>query len=411
MPKYTYSARNQKGEYVSGSEDAENSDVLITRLQLRGLFVTGIKAQAEAKETESVPVRPAARRFSHRGIKQEDLTLFARQLATILGSGVPLLKSLNAIVRQVDSRNFCSIVEKITVDVEAGLSLRDALAVHPKVFSPLWVNLVETGEASGNLPLVLERLANYLEKRASFRRKIVSALVYPAILMCVAVIAIIIFVLVIIPRFTEIFKGFDIVLPLPTRILIFLSDTIRQKIHLIFIGFGGIIFAARKFVRNKKGKAAFDRFVFKVPVLNDFLRVSETEKFTSTMATLLESGVPILYALDIAERSVDNTLVQQIVREVNDCVREGKSLVQPLEKSNFFSPLVVQMVSIGEEIGELDKMFQKVASFYEEILEIKITRFTILFEPLMIVFMGIIIGTMVVSMFLPIFQIANLGSR
>lgn len=410
MPRFTFNARNQDGERVIGTEEAESPDVLITRLQLRGLFVTGVKAEAIEKQDKSKRrVVKKERKFSHRGIKQDDLTLFARQLATILSSGVPLLRSLTAIVRQVDSKKFCSIVENIIADVEAGFSFRDALAKNPKVFSSLWINLIETGEASGNLPMILERLANYLEKRASFKRRIVSAMVYPIILFAVAILAIIIFMIVIIPRFTEIFTGFDIELPLPTKVLMFISKFIREKFLLIFSGIGGIIFAFRKFVRTKKGKVLFDKFVFRIPILNDYLQLSETEKFSSTIATLLESGVPILYALDIAERSVDNTVVQGIIKNVNDNVREGKSVVQPLEKSGFFSPMVIQMVSIGEEIGELDKMFGRIASFYAEILEIQIGRFTTMFEPLMIVFMGVVIGGMVISMFLPIFQIATIG--
>lgn len=417
MPVFDYNARNQQGEKVSGTEEAESSDVLLTRLQMRGLFVTSVKQQTQAAVTKAGDkakakiVAQRANKMTHSGVKEEDLTLFARQLATILGSGVPLLKSLNAILRQVDSKKFYDMVTKISSDVEAGFSFRDAMAKYPKIFTPLWVNLVETGEASGNLPLVLERLANYLETRAAFKRKIISAMVYPIILFSVAALAIIIFVLIIIPKFTDIFKGFDIELPLPTRILIAISGFARKNIMYLVFAIIAAVFAFKRIVRNKQGKRLVDSFVFKIPILSDYLHLAETEKFTSTMATLLESGVPILYALEIAERSVDNVLVQAIIKNVNDNVREGRSLVQPLEEGGFFSPMVIQMVSIGEEIGELDKMFKRIAAFYSELMEVKITRFTAMFEPLMIVFMGIVIGGMVISMFLPIFQIANIGGK
>lgn len=411
MAKFTYSARDHQGQRVTGSDEAASADILISRLQLKGLFITGITAEPEKAADKEIKSKPLVHKFSHTGVKEEDLTLFARQLSTILGSGVPLLKSLNAILRQVDSRKFYSMLEEVTANVEAGFSLRDALAKYPRVFPALWLNLIETGEASGSLPAVLEKLAGYLEVKAAFKRKIVSAMVYPMILMFVALTAIVVFILVIVPKFTEIFKGFDIQLPLATKILIFISEFLQKKFFLIFISIGSIIFLFRRFVQTKQGKALFDEFILKVPVLNDFITIAETERFCSTMATLLESGVPIIYCLEIAESSVGNSVVQRVIAEVKANVTEGKSLVEPLEKSGFFPPMVVQMISIGEEIGELDKMLNKIANFYSELLENRVTRLTVMFEPLMIIVMGAIIGGMVVSMFLPIFEIANIGTK
>lgn len=410
MKKFIFTARNQQGKMITGNEEAESADALVNRLQLRGLLITNIKSQAETEARIFPKVKFSnAHKFSHYRIKEEDLTLFGRQLATAIGSGVPLLKSMNIIIRQLASQRLSGILNTIIDDVGSGLSFRDALAKHPKVFSNLWINLVETGEASGNLPLVLERLVVYLEARAAFKRKIVSALIYPIILTIVAIGAIVIFLVAIVPRFVTIFAGFKQKLPGPTQALVFVSNLLTQNFPFIFIGICGILIMGYLYFKSKTGKTHFDYFVISAPVLKEFFRLSEIERFASGMSTLLESGVPILFALEIAERSSGNFLVQDIIRGVKEDVREGKPLVGPMEESGFFPPMITQMINIGEEIGELDKMFKKIAAFYSDMLETKITRLTTLFEPIMIVIMGVVIGGMVISMFLPIFSIANIG--
>lgn len=410
--RFVFTARNQAGGVITGNEEAESADVLINRLHLRGLTVTDVRVQSE----QDAIVKPKAksqfskaRRFSHNRIKEDDLILFGRQLAIALSSGVSLLKSLDIILRQVDSKKLHNIITNIVGGVESGLSFRDALAKYPKAFSSLWINMVETGEASGNLPIVLDRLAHYLETRAAFKRKIVSAMIYPFILMIVASAAITFFLLYIVPKFTEIFKSFDTTMPVPTQILIFVSAALRKNFLVLFFAIGGIIFSVNKYIKTRRGKSLFDNFILRIPLFSEFFRLSEIEKFCSSMSTLLESGVPILYALEISESSSNNTVVQDIIRNVRDKVREGRPLMEPMEESGFFPPMVSQMVNMGEEIGELDKMFKKVSTLYSEILETQVIRFTAMFEPLMIVFMGFVIGSMVISMFLPIFEIANIG--
>lgn len=411
MSKFTFTARNQSGKIVTGDEEAESVDSLVNRLQLRGLLVTNIKLSGQVKAAAQAQVKAdKGVRFNHTKIREEDLILLGRQLATALGAGVPLLKSLEVILRQLNSRRLYEIVGNVVKDVSSGFSLRDSLAKYANVFSNLWLNLVETGEASGNLPFVLERLAHYLEVKASFKRKIVSALIYPVILMAVALIAIAVFLMVIVPKFAAIFTEVAVEMPLPTKVMIYLSDFLREKFLFIFIGIVGILIFIRQYRKSRSGKKLFDNLIFKIPIFNDFFILTEIEKFCSSMATLLESGVPILYSLEISERSSGNVYIQDIIKKVKDGVREGKPLVAPLEESSFFPPMVTQMVNMGEEIGELDKMFKKLANYYTEILEIQVTRFTTIFEPMMIVFMGVIIGVMVVSMFLPIFQLANIGS-
>jgi type IV pilus assembly protein PilC len=270
---------------------------------------------------------------------------------------------------------------------------------------------VETGEASGNLAIVLEQLANYLEQKAEFKRKIISATIYPVILFFVAVGAIFFFVMFIIPKFTDLFSGFGIQLPFLTRVMVNLSEFIRRRFLIGVIGFIGLFFILRLIIRTPQGRKRFDQLKFKLPLLGRFFKTLVTERFTSEISTLIESGVPILYALEITERSIGNKVVEEIIRDVKSNVREGRSFAKPLEESGFFPPMVVQMVSIGEEIGEVSKMLKRVSSFYAKAIETFISRMTAMFEPLMLIFMGAIIGVIVISMFLPIFQIATVGAK
>jgi len=293
--------------------------------------------------------------------------------------------------------------------MEAGLSFHEALAAHPKVFSGLWINLIESGEASGNLAVVLSRLAAYLEKEAAFKSKVISALIYPMILTLAGVGALLFLSLKIVPAFAEIFKGFDITLPVLTQLLVNVSDFLKKKIMVLFLFSGAGIFIFRKYIQTKSGRLNFEKFQFKLPVFGEFFLSYNIEKFSSEMATLLESGVPILYSLEISGRSVNNLTMADIIRKIKDDVREGKPMREALERSGFFEPMVVQMVSIGEEIGELPQMFKRINSFYQEYCDTFLARFISMFEPLVLVFIGGVIGVMVVGMFLPIFELAKIG--
>jgi type IV pilus assembly protein PilC len=325
-----------------------------------------------------------------------------------LGAGVTILKSLDIISQQVASRRLYNIIKVLQTDMEAGLRLHEAMAKHPNVFTELWVNLVESGEASGNLAMVLSRLAGYLERDAAFKKKLISALIYPSILLFAGLGALLFLTIKIIPTFVELFKGFDIELPFLTKILVAVSDFIRKYILVITVGGVVLYFMLRRYIATRIGRRNFEKFLFGLPAFGDFFRVLVIERFTSEMATLVESGVPILYSLEIAEHSVGNLTLGEVIRNIKDEERDGKTLSQPLEKSGFFEPMVVQMVSIGEEIGELPNMFKRLNAFYQEYIDTFLTRFNSMFEPFMLVFMGIIIGIMVIGMFLPIFQISQI---
>jgi type IV pilus assembly protein PilC len=292
--------------------------------------------------------------------------------------------------------------------MEAGLSFHEALAAHPKIFTDLWINLVESGEASGNLAVVLSRLASYLEKEAEFRNKIISALVYPAILTVVGFGALLFLSLKIVPSFAEIFKSFNITLPWLTQMLVNTSDFLKKNIVYIFLAGVAGFFIIQQYIHTKSGRLNFEKFQFKLPVFGEFFLAFNIEKFSSEMSTLLESGVPILYSLEISGRSVDNLIMSDIIRKIKDDVREGKPMRDSLERSGFFDAMVIQMVSIGEEIGELPQMFKRINSFYQEYCDTFLTRFVSLFEPFVLVFIGGVIGLMVIGMFLPIFELAKI---
>lgn len=412
MPKFFFVARDRSGEKKSGAEEAATQEEAISRIQSRGLLIINIiPEQGEGKDSQMPAAEGSGagkRRRWHYGVKNEDLALFCRQLATLLGAGVTILKSLDIIAQQISSRRLYGVIRDLQKKMEAGLTFHEALAKHPVVFPELWVNLVESGEASGNLAVVLSRLASYLERSAAFKGKIISALMYPMILFVVSFLALTFLTIKIIPTFAEIFKGFNMKLPALTRGLIGFSNFIRGNILVIIIIVVVGVTMLKSYIKTESGRRKFETLKFKLPVFGDFFRAMIMERFSSEMATLIESGVPILYSLEITEHSVNNLVVGDIIRQIKDGVRDGKSLSNPIAKSGFFDPMLTQMVSIGEEIGELSEMFKRINAFYFEAVETYLARFTALFEPLMLVFMGLVVGVMVIGMFLPIFQLTNL---
>jgi type IV pilus assembly protein PilC len=401
MPFFKYVARDKSGKLIEDTVETVSQEDLLNSLQAKGLFIISMGIVSKVKEVREV------RRHYHRGVKINDLIMFSKELATLLGSGVTLIKSLDILCKQIESQILLYAVEQIKKDVEGGYTFQNALKKHTKIFSEFWIHLVETGEASGHLPASLEQLAGYLEESAALRKKIVSAMVYPVILVCVAVVAIAIFLLKIIPIFSEIFKGFNVELPLLTQIVISLSIVVR-KYFLIFTGLCVVsFFIAKKYISTEVGKWQFDALKFKLPLIGPLMQEISTERFASGLSTLIKSGVPILHALEIAEKTVGNKIMEQALRDVKTAVKEGKGMAQTMQNNPLFSPLVVQMIGVGEEIGELGKMLDRISVFYKERVNTFINRLTTMFEPLVLVFMGVIVGILVVAMFMPIFSISS----
>jgi len=416
MPKFFYIARDASGQKITDSDEAQNADELIDRLHAKELIVINIASEANKDQLSSSSIKGAERSkqqaFKHYGIRNDDLVVFCRQLATLLGAAVTILKSLDTISKQVSSRRLYNVILDMQRNMEAGLSLHETMAKHPKVFSDLWINLVETGEASGNLALILNRLATYLERSAYFRKKMISNLIYPGILMAASVGALLFLTVKIIPTFAEIFKGFNITLPTMTRLLISASFFIR-KFLLVGVGIiiAVIVFVIRPYINTKDGRMRYESMKFKLPLFGEFYRALVVERFSSGMSTLIESGIPILYSLEITEHSVGSLIMTDIIRKIKEEVRSGKSLSSTLEESRFFEPMVVQMLAVGEEVGDLPQMFKRINAFYQEYVETFLSRITTIFEPIVLIFMGVVIGFMVIGMFVPIFQIATIGGR
>lgn len=409
MPKFSYISRKTTGERESGVIEGPSQDEVLFQLQKRGLLVTSIipfdlnkKEPSFTKDTKA----KEKKQFSHNGVTANDLVLFSRQLSMLLSAGVSLLRSLDIVSKQVDSKKLFTVINQIRQDMEAGRTLKDSVGKFPEIFDALWVNLIETGEASGNLPTVLDKLAYYLEETMSFQRKIISALMYPGILLLVSLLAVFFFVVKIVPTFSKILTSFGVELPLPTKILIGISDFLTKKFFLLAAIITVFVFLFKFFSKRPPLNRAIEEFKFKVPIFGDFFRFLFLERFATTMAILIESGVPILYALEISERSAGSMKMAETIAFIKKSVKEGRSMAVPMEKSDFFTPMVIQMVSIGEEIGELSNMLKRIAKFYQEYLETFVIRLATIFEPLMVVFMGFVIGAMVISIFLPIFSLA-----
>jgi len=401
MALFRYIARDKSGKVINEVLESASRDGLIDNLQARGLYIVSVDLAAELKKATKL------KRRYHRGIKAMDLIMFSRELATLLSSGVTLIKSLDILCKQTESQTLLHAVEQVKKDIEGGYTFQNALKKHPKIFTDFWIHLVETGEASGHLPLSLDQLAIYLEESAELKKKITSAMVYPVILMCVAGAAIGIFLLKIIPIFSDIFKGFNVELPLLTRIVIGVSNVVRKYFLFVAMGIGLLVFLFKQYTSREAGRMQFDALKLKLPILGPVMLEIATERFASGLSMLIKSGVPILHALDIAEKTAGNKVVEKELSGVKTAVRDGKGIAQTMQDSAIFSPLAVQMIGIGEEIGELGKMLEKIATFYKERVATFVDRLTSMFEPLVLVFMGVVVGVLVIAMFMPIFSISS----
>jgi type IV pilus assembly protein PilC len=407
MADFLYKARDSDGNLVQGTMIADTQGEVIEILQRRGLLITSVNEIVAKKKGKLLDLKFGKKIALSSRVKTDDLCIFARQLGTLLNAGVPLLRSLAVLGKQISSAPLKDAVEKIKEDIQGGSTLKDALAKHPKVFSSFWVNLVGTGEASGQLPSVLEQIAQYFESSGELQRKVVSALTYPAILMTVCIGAILVFVMKIVPVFAEMFDSFGTDLPPVTQLVVDLSDFMSKFSVPIVIAIPVGIFFFNKLIKTDKGRLYFDQFRLKMPVFGFLFRNIAIANFARGLGTMISSGVPILYALEIVTKTVGNRVVEDALEMVKDSVRDGKSIAEPLEQCGIFPPMVVLMVNVGEETGELADMLKHVAVFYEERISMVVERLSALLEPFMLVFMGGLVGFLVIAMFLPIFKLAT----
>lgn len=411
MPKFYVTYKDQSGKAKTSVIDTKDSNSAVATIQGQGCFVVSVQPLEEVHKSSSpssgINKALQQRKFSRNKASLQDIVVFARQLATMLEAGVPLLRSLTVIFDQIESRQLAGVVANVRNDIEQGFSFSKALEKHPAVFGQLWVSLVEVGEASGTMPRVLNKLTEYAEESVKFQSQLFGALVYPAVLCFIVSGAVLCFALFIGPIFEKVFLNMNISLPLITVLMLGLFKFIQTQFILIAAAIAGLIYLYKAYLKTPIGRWQTEMLLYNLPVVGNIYRLVVVEKFTSQMAILIESGVPILYALEISERLVDNMVCGAVLKDVRESVREGKLLADSLEKSTFFPSMAVQMIRVGEETGELSKMLGHVATFYKGQVQDFMKNMSVLIEPFMLVIMGGIIGTMVIAMFLPLLSLST----
>lgn len=401
MSHYRYTAKDKSGQALSGVLEGKSEAEIAETLHKKDLIIVSIQ------ETKK---RPAKAKSSAK-IKLDELVVFSRQLATMIDAGIPLVQALGILSEQIENKGLKDVVVAIRQDIEAGMSFCDALAKHPGAFSEFFINMTRAGEASGMLDQVLDRLATYLEKTAALTRKVKSSLVYPAVVISMAIIITAVLLLKVVPTFKGIFDMLGGQLPLPTRVLIGVSDILRHYFVFAVIFFIGLSFLFKKYISTEKGRYQFDAQKLKFPVLGPLFRKVAIAKFSRTFSTLVKSGVAVLNALEIVAKTSGNKIVEEAVLNCRTAVRNGESIARPLAKSGVFPPIVCRMIGVGEQTGQLEKMLSKIADFYDEQVDAAVAGLTSMIEPLVIAFLGVIIGGIVISLFLPVFKITELIAK
>jgi type IV pilus assembly protein PilC len=399
MPIYKWEGKTAKGLVKKGEMEAPNEAAI--RIHLRQQNIIPTKISSKAKEINiSLP-------FLKKKVKQRAVAIFTRQLATMIDAGLPLVQSLEALSSQQDSKVFKNIIREIREDVEAGSTFAGALKKHPTTFNELYTNLVVAGEEGGILDTILNRLAAYIEKAEALKKKVKSALVYPSTIVAVAVIVVIILMVFVIPVFETMFQSAGQSLPLPTVIVLTISKMIKKYIVFFVPAFILLIFLFRRYYKTDSGRAVVDRLLLRLPIFGPLFRKIAVARFSRTLGTLVSSGVPILDGLSIVSRTAGNRAIETAIMNARASIREGETIADPLGRSGHFPPMVIQMIAVGESTGALDGMLSKIAEFYEDEVDVAVANLTSLLEPLLMMFLGVVIGGVVIAMYLPIFNMAN----
>jgi type IV pilus assembly protein PilC len=397
MPMFEYTARSQTGQIQKGQMDVASKDDVSSYLRKNRLILVSVReAPKQIKLSMGGP-----------RVKTRDVVIFTRQFATMINAGLPLVQSLNILAAQTENKTLAEVTRAVVYDVESGNTLADAFSKHPKAFSQLYVNMVAAGEAGGILDTILLRLATFLEKNDALVRKVKGAMIYPGVIMTVAGGAITVLLVFVIPTFQNMFASANLELPLPTRVVIGMSNFLIGYWWAILLGIGGIIFAIRSYYATAPGRLQIDSLLLKAPVLGDVIRKSAVSRFTRTLGTLVSSGVSILEGLEITAKTAGNQVVHDAVMMSRQSIAGGETIAAPLEKSKVFPPMVISMIAVGEQTGGLDEMLSKIADFYDEEVDVAVSALVSLMEPAMIVLLGVIVGGMVIAMYLPIFDMMN----
>ena len=402
MPVYEYKALDKSGRNRKGIIDAESEKSARKKLRTSGSYPIYVRESSAKSKKKNGGNRLRLSFFDR--VKSREVHIFTRQLATLLGAKIPLVPSLSSLIAQTTNPAFKTIIAQIKESVNEGNTLTVALAEHPKVFSNIYVNMIRAGEASGSLDVVLERLADFGEKQEALKGRLTSALIYPSVMAVICVGVLVILVTYIVPNITRVFDEMEQVLPLPTRILIGLSDFLKNYWIIVIALIVAAGFAVRFFVRTNYGKRAWDRLLLKLPLVGKVLQKIILARFASTLGSLLESGVGLIASMEIVKTIVDNSQIAEVIDDAVIQIREGKSMTNSLGSSEWFPPIFVQMIAVGEQSGALEEMLQKVSGAYEREVEASVMAMTALLEPIMIVVMGLVVGGIILSILLPIFE-------
>jgi len=398
MPVWVWEGRTKTGETRRG--EVEASDESSVQQRLRAMALSNVKIRKK-------PMSLNFKMPGIGGIGQKDLVIFTRQFATMIDAGLPLVQCLEILAGQLDNLAFREVLSKVKTKVESGSTLADALADHPKVFDTLYTQLVAAGEIGGILDTILNRLAQYIEKNEKLKSKVKGAMVYPSIVLIVAVGVTTVLLLFVTPTFEKMFKDFGGALPAPTQFVVDLSKALQHYgIYILAVVIAAVV-AFKTWVRSKRGRQQWDAFVIRTPIFGPLIRKVAVARFTRTLGTMISSGVPILDALEVVAKTAGNTVVEKAIRYTREKIAEGKTIVQPLGETKVFPPMVVQMIGVGEATGAMDQMLTKIADFYDDEVDAAVAALTSMIEPVMMVFLGGVVGGFLVAMYLPIFSIAG----
>ena len=401
MATFVYKVRDRSGKIFTGNMEGENRNSVVSRLREMDYFITSV-----SEKRGNILFSKQINIF--KSIKLRDLTIFYRQFATMVNAGLTLVNSLDILTEQVENKALADNIKVVKADVEAGSTLADAMAKFPQVFSELYISMVRAGEIGGVLDEILNKIADLMEKEFALRQKIKSAMSYPIFVSGAAVIMAIFMLTFILPQFVGVFDQFGGKLPALTQFFVTLTILFNRFWYIFFIIFAALIFTFLSFIKTPNGKLIFDRFKLNAPIIGEINRKSAIARFTRILGTLIKSGVPILEALQVSSNAIGNLVISGAVLSAKTKIKEGQSISGPLAASGAFPPMVTQMIMVGEESGELEEMLVNVAKFYDEEVDRSVEKLTSIIEPLMMVFIGLTIGTMIIAMYLPIFNMVNL---
>ncbi|MFC1866592.1 type II secretion system F family protein [Thermodesulfobacteriota bacterium] len=396
---YTWVAETRKGRKLKGEVEAASEQIAQSQLRKRNLKVLKLKPKPKDIFENLSFMQPK--------VTNKDIVIFTRQFSTMIDAGLPLVQGLNILAEQAENPTFRSILKQLTKDVEGGSTLAEAMKKHPKVFDKLFVNLIAAGEVGGILDTILQRLATFIEKAEELKSKIKGAMTYPIVVMAIAFIVIAVILIFVIPVFEDMFSSFGQALPVPTQIVVAMSDFMKSKIHFLIAGVIVIVVIFKKYRNSKSGRKVTDNLALKLPVFGDLLKKTAVARFTRTLGTMMSSGVPILDALEIVAKTAGNVILEEIIYDVRGSIAEGQTIAEPLSENDIFPGMVIQMISVGEATGALDTMLGKIADFYDKEVDAAVEALTSMLEPLLMLFLGGSIGGLVVAMYLPIFSMAG----